>query len=37
MSKKRERVLQTESAVERKCKDHLFKAETKEIKIRKES
>lgn len=33
MSKKRERVLQTESASERKCKDHLFKAETKEIKM----
>ena len=37
MSKHRERVLQTESAAERKCKDHLFKAETKEIKMRKES
>lgn len=33
MSKHRERVLQTESAAERKCKDHLFKAETKEIKM----
>jgi Fe-S-cluster containining protein len=37
MSKKRERVLQTESASERKCKDHLFKAEIKEIKLREES
>lgn len=37
MSKLRERVLETESAAERKCKDHLFKAETKEIKLREES
>ena len=37
MSKKRERVLQTESAADRKCKDHLFKAETKEINLREES
>ena len=37
MSKHRERVLQTESAADRKCKDHLFKAETKEIKLREES
>jgi hypothetical protein len=37
MSKHRERVLQTESAADRKCKDHLFKAEIKEIKLREES
>lgn len=37
MSKKRERVLQTESAADKNCKHHLFKAETKEIKLREES
>ena len=33
MSKKRDRGLPTESAKDRNCKDHLFKAETKEIEM----
>lgn len=33
MSKKRDYVLATESAKDRKCRDHLFKAETKEIEM----